>query len=46
MLSDPAVADVWPLLSRNLSDAFVEYANQLRAEAANESVETVGESGQ
>jgi len=46
MLSDPAVADVWPLLSISLSDAFVEYANQLRAEVANESLESVGESGQ
>lgn len=46
MLSNPAVADLWPLLSRNLSDAFVEYANQLLAEVANESLESVGESGQ
>jgi hypothetical protein len=46
MLSDPAVAELWPLLSRNLSEAFVEYANQLRAEFANESLATVGKSGQ
>ena len=46
MLSDPAVADMWPLLSRYLSDAFVEYATQLRAEVANESLESVDESGQ
>jgi len=45
-LSDPSAAELWPRLNRDLSDAFVEYANQLRAEVANESVETVGESGQ
>jgi hypothetical protein len=46
MLSDPQVAEIWPRLSRELSDAFVEYANQLRAEVANGGGETVGELGQ
>jgi len=45
-LSDPSSDELWPRLSRDLSQAFVEYANQLRAEVTNESVESVGESGQ
>jgi hypothetical protein len=45
-LSSPEGSELWPRLSRNLSAAFVEYANQLRTEVANESVETVVESDQ
>lgn len=46
MLSDPLVAPLWPRLSVNLSDAFVEYTNQLRGEVAKEILESPGESGQ